>query len=437
MDIFSTLAQGLGNMISSAWFLLSHGGWLLFLILMYLMGKKLYMDKINGDFIMSNKPVFLHIKIQKENLTSLLSVEQMFSNFHAMHTNFTFAETYFEGKINLWLSLEIVSIGGKISYIIRSPEKNVNLVMTSIYAHFPNAEISQVEDYMKNLDHWDHHHSSWDLWGTEFKMLKDESYPLKTWREFEHPTAEEPIIDPLAPMLEALSRAEAHELIAYQIIIKPIADPEWVKHSQDVVKELKEEKKHAKPGLISSILHFGGNKTLFEIAAGGGSHGGHDEEPKQPKVMRMTEGEKNVLAGIEMKMTKPGYKSKVRFLYIAPKDKWDPSKRAAMIGAVRNFGSATSNGLKPDVSGTWTNYNHRLFKGLEKPFVDFMILEKKHLFLKGFVRRSAWIGADAFLLNCEELATIYHFPLASVSTAPVERIEIKRGQPPANLPVMG
>jgi hypothetical protein len=40
------------------------------------------------------------------------------------------------------------------------------------------------------------------------------------------------------------------------------------------------------------------------------------------------------------------------------------------------------------------------------------------------------------IFNTEEIATLYHFPLASIKTAPVERIDIKKGQPPANLPIM-
>lgn len=440
MDILSSLVSTLGDTLSSAWFLFYHGGWLIFVFLLYKISRKLYMDKINGAFIMSNKPVFLHIKIEKENLQSNLAVEQIFANLHAMHAGFSWAETNLEGKINLWISFEIVSLGGKISYIVRTPERYLNLLQSAVYAQYPNAEIQQVEDYMKNLDHWDQHHSTWDLWGTEFKMTKDYAYPIKTWRDFEHPTAEVPILDPLTSMLEALGRADAHELLAMQIIIRPVADNEWVPHVQEVVKKLKEEPVLHKQSFTEKylpFLHWGSEKTLFEALAGGGGHGHTEEKPAQPKVLRMSEGERNILKSIETKITKPGYQAKIKFLYIAPKDKFDPSKRGAMIGAMRQFGGIVTNNLKPDVSGTWTNYNYKLFKSLEKPFTDFMIVEKKHLFLKGYVRRSMWIGADPMILNTEELATLYHFPLASIGSAPVERIDVKKGQPPANLPIMG
>jgi hypothetical protein len=435
MDIFSSIT----DTFSSTWFVFSRGGWIVFVLVMFMAMRKLYMDKINGAFIMSNKPVFLHIKIEKENLQSTLAVEQVFANLHAMHNSFTWAETNLEGKINLWISFEIVSLGGKISYIVRTPERFLNLVQSAFYAQYPNAEITQVEDYMKNLDTWDPHHSTWDLWGTEFRMTKDYAYPIKTWREFEHPTAEVPILDPLASMLEALSRAESHELLAMQIIIRPVADNDWVPHVQGVVKKLKEEPVPHNPSFTERFLpfiHWGSSKTLFEVLGEAKSH--HPEEKStQPKVLRMSEGERNILKAIETKITKPGYQVKIKYIYIAPKDRFDPSKRGAMIGAMRQFGGIVTNNLKPDVSGTWTNYQYKLFKSLEKPFTDFMIIEKKLLFIKGYVRRSMWVGADPMIMNTEELATLFHFPLASSGTAPVERIDVKKGQPPANLPIMG
>ncbi len=438
MDIFSYLTDSLHYMFSNAWVFTRSGGWILFVTTFLYIAKHLWHERVNHHFIEHQNWVFLHIKIEKENLQSLLAVEQMFSNLHALHANFTFAEKWLEGKVNLWFSMEIVSIGGKISFIVRTPKQSMQLVQSAFYSHFSNAEITVIDDYMEHLKHWDHKKSSWDLWGTEFKMTKNQAYPIRTWREFEHPAAEEPILDPLSTLYEALSRAEPHELMAVQYILRPVQDSDWVPQSASLVKKLKEEEDHNK-GFIENwfpFFFFGSKKTVFEAIAGSGKGGAHgDEAPKQPKVMRMSEGEKAVLLGIEEKMKKPAWETKIRFLYIAPKDKFDGSKKSAMIGAFRGFTSSQSNGLKPDVSGTWTNYNYALFKGLEKPFVDYKVQYKKEEFLKGYTNRSRWIGQKEMVMNTEELATLIHFPLASVKTSSVERIDVKRGQPPSNLPI--
>ncbi len=437
MDLLSTVGQGFGEMISAGVMIFARGGWVVVSALIFYMLFRVYRDTIQGYFVDSQKRVYFHVKIEKENLQSTLAVEQIFSSLHAIQTNFTWADMNLEGMVNLWVSFEIVSLGGKISYIVSAPEKYAQLLHASIYAQYPNAEISEVEDYMKNLSHYKDH-GPWQMWGTEWVMTHDYAYPIRTYREFEHPSAEEPIIDPLTALFEALTKAEAHELMAVQIVIKPLADKEWMPHCKEVVKELKEEivHKHSFAELLFPPLRWMHEKTFIQVVSDSRkpSAHGHEDESKQPKVMRMTEGERNIIKGIETKMTKPGWATKMRHLYIAPREQFDGTKKQLLIGAFRPF-SLGSNNLKPDVNVTWTNYQYAIFKHLEDPFVQFEIIEKKHRFLMGFVKRSMKIGADPMIMNIEELATIYHFPLATASTAPVERIDIKKGQPPADLPI--
>jgi len=435
MDLTS-VSQAFVNMLASAYSVFIHGGWVVALFTLVAITYRLYMTKIQGDFIGSTEQVFLHVKVSRENLVSLRAVDSLFSQLHAVHTSFTWAEKYLEGRVNLWLSFEIVSIGGKISYIIRTPKKYRHLLESSIYAQFPNAEISEVEDYMKNLSHWTPE-SDWDLWGTEYIQTKDYVYPIRTYRDFEHPAAEEKILDPLAGLLEALGKMEPYELYAVQVVIRPIADPEWQPHAKEVVADLRGEPIHKETlgQRILKPLDVLGNKTLFEAIAEPKEH--HDEDsPNVAPIMRLTEGERKIIADIEMKASKVGYDVKIRNLYIAPKDKFDSNKKTSIIGAFRSMAGVSTNNLKPDTSHTWTNYNYKVFKKLEKPFTDYMINLKKHHMLEGFSQRSMWIGAWPMILNSEELATIYHFPLATTSVPPVESISVKKGAPPADLPVL-
>jgi hypothetical protein len=153
-------------------------------------------------------------------------------------------------------------------------------------------------------------------------------------------------------------------------------------------------------------------------------------------VTRLSEGEKRVLTAVEEKMSKTGWHTKVRLLYIAPRTNFDGSKKAALIGAFRTLSGMSTNNLKPDTANTWTDQKYSLWKKLEQPYLDYKTYTKKQNFLKGFVRRSMWVGAKPMVLNTEELATLYHFPLATTKVPPVETIDVRKGQPPANLPVM-
>ena len=44
-------------------------------------------------------------------------------------------------------------------------------------------------------------------------------------------------------------------------------------------------------------------------------------------------------------------------------------------------------------------------------------------------------GAPSFILNVEELATIFHFPMATVKAPLLKKTEAKRGEAPFSLPV--
>ena len=354
---------------------------------------------------------------------------------HAIHSSVTFAQKNLEGRVILPTGMEIVSLGGKISYIVRTYRQYVGLIEASFYAQYPDAEVTEVEDYMAGLTEWNDS-SPWDLWGTELVMVKDWAYPLKTYIDLEHMAAEEKIIDPIAPLLEALSKADPHELMAVQFLIRPVADNDWVPHVKEVAQKLKGDTTR-EVGILDEAfgpLNAVGKKTIFEILT----------EKKKVKpadapvasVMRLSEGEKRVLTAVEEKMSKTGWHTKIRMLYIAPREKFDGSKKGALIGAFRTLSGMSTNNLKPDTTRTWTDHPYSIWKKFEQPYLDYRTYEKKQKFLKGYVRRSMWVGAAPMVLNTEELATLYHFPLSTTKAPPVETIDVRKGQPPANLPVM-
>src|SRR5690606_3177484 len=95
-------------------------GWVFFVALLvymfYIINKMRHQDQVAAKV----EWMFLEVKIDNLNEKSPLAMEQVFAALHAIHQNFTWGEIYM-GKSVLYVSCEIVSIGGKVSYIFKIP----------------------------------------------------------------------------------------------------------------------------------------------------------------------------------------------------------------------------------------------------------------------------------------------------------------------------
>jgi len=424
-------------------FTFKYYGWVLFVIVVIYMLWRLYRIETMEGFVESQKWIFLNIRVPRDNLTSTLAVESIFSQMHALHVGKTLAETYIEGEIQLWYSLEIVSFGGKVSFIIRLPKKMKNVVESAFYSQYPDAEISEIEDYMKNVIYDPEKPGDVDIWGTEWKLNADYVIPIKTYKDFEHPAAEETVVDPLAPLFESMTKIDPHEFFGVQIIIQPLADNEWQPRGEKKVKELiGEEPEHEMSFLELFLKPFGwlaGVNYKKALLAAGHGHGEEIQKSQKNDWMSLTDFQKEKVGLIEKKIGKQGYKTKIRFMYMAPDDeRFDLTKKSMFTGAYRPLGSEMTNKLRPDVAKTWTAARYIFSPTLEKPFLDWILKTKKRRMFKGFKGRDTHIGLPMFVLNTEELATLFHFPITTETQrmqASIEQTQSKKVQPPVDLPV--
>jgi hypothetical protein len=427
------------EVVYAFWWIFIHGGWLAFVAAIIWVLYQLYHQEIQHQFRVSQEWTFLNIKTPRENQMSLVGVEQIYAQLHAMHAGLTWAQKYIEGRTQLWYCLEIVSLGGKISFIIRTPTRLRNLVEAAFYAQYPECEITEVRDYMENV-HYDPEKSDFDVFGCELNILQNHLIPIKTYRDFEHPTSEAKIIDPLAPLMEAFNKMEPHEFFAMQIIAQPLADPEWKPYADQLVNFLmgltpKETGPGGFIGQFMATLAMLNPLRIIDIILGG-AEATKEEAVVERNYMKLTDTEKERISAVERKASKPGYLCKIRFLYMAPKDKFDGAKKSVVIGAVRTWGNAQTNGFKPDTKKTWTSIDYRLSPTLEAPYINWEVAHRKKMVIEGYKTRYTYIGLDPFILNVEELATLFHLPLTNVNPSPpVERVEMKKAAAPLDLPV--
>ena len=148
------------------------------------------------------------------------------------------------------------------------------------------------------------------------------------------------------------------------------------------------------------------------------------KEDKKPEQTQLTSGKQEAMKLAEKKMSKLGYECGIRFMYAGPKETFHRAHISGVVGAFKQFALQTVNSFKlngPTITaGKW-------------PFKKQKEYKKKILFLMKFKNRS--LPMKAFILNTEELATVYHLPDIGVKSPLLPRVEAKKGEPPVGLPI--
>jgi hypothetical protein len=225
-----------------------------------------------------------------------------------------------------------------------------------------------------------------------------------------------------------MSRLKEDEQIWLQVLARPTGD-EWKKEGEKIVGEISGKTERKGGGGYTVWDHAGdvfrGIFTApFEPPAMGGAAGEKKEEFKF-KMLLLTPGEQDVVKAIERKSAKLGFETVFRFIYLDRRDAFSKDNVAAVIGAVRQFNTQNNNLLRPNKK-TMTAAIHGLFKPLRYRW-------RKRLIYERYRDRS--VGPEKPIMNIEELATIYHFPITAVKAPMLERIESRRGGAPPTLPV--
>lgn len=423
---------------------MEYQGWILFAWAGIYMWYKLHILKVQKKYSGALKYIFLEVKIDELNERSPFAMEQVFASLHAIHQTFTWGEK-FNGKLVASTSCELVSLGGRVSYIFKIVDRYRNLLESAIFAQYPKAEVTEVEDYLKNLPKtFDPETADYDFWGTQMnkrKGGKESCFPIRTFPGFEH-KEQETFIDPLSSALEVMSNLYPYELMSIQIVFKPVVE-DWKKEAEEkVLKKLRGNPKLVKKSIFDGVLEFPltvVNTFVGIFIPGFGEPAVPEKKDQAPSLMlHLSEGQKQVIAACEKQLDKISYETKIRIFYLAPKNKFNKSLRVPeIIGALRNFDEPSLNGIKPDVSKTWADAPaYKISQSLERPLREHQKIVRKRKFIVAFKDRDFTKGSGKAYYNTEELASIFHFPvIPNARVSQVERVTTVKSAPPSNLPV--
>ncbi len=359
--------------------------------------------------INSIKWVLLEVKLPRELLKSPQAMEVIAPIFSQNYEG-NLWDQYWKGVVRAWFSLEIVSLGGEIHFYVRTQKFFKNLIEAQFYSQYPDIEMREVEDYVNQIPPYGTPGSDWGMWGAEWKLAKEDAYPIKTYVDYglhDNPK-EEHKIDPMTPMLEYLSSISVGEQIWIQILVMMSRDrfhkpgtwfkkQDWRKNSADLVKKLMKRDEPREVG-------------------------------KFPE--RLSPGEEETVEAVERSLSKLGLDTGIRTIYLAKKDRYNALNQVGIMNSFKQYSSLNLNGFKTALR---TGFEYKW----QDPWGKRVEKMKRKVF-DAYVRRSWFYPPHVrkpFVLNVEELATIYHFPGEVARTPTLERVESKRGEPPSNLPL--
>ncbi len=338
-------------------------------------------------------------------------------------------DIYLKGMVEEYFSLEIVGIDGQTHFYIRANKKMKDFIEAQVYAQYPAAEINEAPDYaVVGPRHFPDKH--WEMWGTEMILVKEDAYPIRTYIDFQE-TFTNLLIDPVASFIEEYSTLLPGEQIWFQILIRPASSDYWKKDAEALIgKLIGRKEKPAPKGMFADFRDFftdifshlpGAALKVPEFA----KKETEKDNIKESLMLYLSPDQKQVVEAISRNITKVGYETTIRWIYIGKKEVFNKGKGVAAIFApLRQFESQLLNGFTPNSLKKTSKYY--LFTEFRKNIV-------KNLLISDYRKRK--ISDRGFVLNSEELATIYHFPTFEVKAPQTPWVKARRSEAPRELPI--
>ena len=331
--------------------------------------------------------VLLVLEIPRTNDKQELAAEQLFASLHGILRDNK--ELRLSGGHQEHISFEIASVNGQIRFYVWVPKTLQSFVEGQIYSQYPTVQIHQADE-----DYTEHERDHEVAYSTELTLTTDEFLPIRTFQNFE--------VDPLAGITGTLAKLETTgEELWIQVLVRPIPD-DWQNAADRYINSIKN-------GRIFSLPGFGGSMQWL-IGVLGALWQPPEQGVNQSTAVELSDRDKTRISEAEKKATKLGYEVKIRLVYMGESQTNAKLRMQALVGTFKQFNSTNLNGF------------HAVKGAFGKEFID------KY-------RKRSFIG-DGFILNIEELASVFHLPHTNVETPNIVWASSKTAEPPSKLPVL-
>ncbi|OGC88497.1 hypothetical protein A2419_02020 [Candidatus Adlerbacteria bacterium RIFOXYC1_FULL_48_26] len=390
------------------------------------LGMSLYITWIHYvryKFWFSRERGLLEIQLPAEVTKSPAAMEVFLASIWTTGGETTFLDRILRGGYKSTWSLEIASNEGRISFYIHGLKAWQPAIEARLYGQFPEVRVTAVDDYVSkipfNLDEY-------EIWGGEYMKKNPQAAPIRTYVDFEldkNTDTPETKVDPLTNILELMNNVGKDQYLWYQLILKAHNTFEWYGFPEKDSRYVTEGKAAiAKIMQAAAVRSKGIQAAVKEEGTNGGS-----------PTMSLTEGERDIVKGIEHSLTKNPFEVGIRVIYFAKKDKFHGIWGAYLFRMFQVFKSAGNS------VGGWPGRGMIRF---DVPWEDFMGIRERTIknLLFFHYKYRAYFGVPydqvPSIMSTEEVATLWHFPYSNVQTPGLNRVPSRTSQAPTNLPTL-
>ena len=375
----------------------------------------MWIKYVRMRFIAEQEYALLELRLPHEVMKSPAAMQAVLENLWNKSGESTFIDRLWKGKVRLWYSFEIVSLEGQVHIYIWGRKALKRSIERALYAHYPDIEVFEVEDYACALPFSLATHN---VYGLDYKLDGPIGLPIKTYEDYgldQSSTKEEQKVDPIAHVLEFCGSMGKGEYVWLQILARA------------------SKKEDITYGHLRNIASYA-ELAQMEIAR-------IRKNPEQTivfpdgnsgKVLSDTQLQRIKSINRITSATRP-WDIGVRGIYLAEHEHFDGTNIPALIGVWQSFGAPGYNSVTIDPS-RWQpifDYPWQDFNGYRE--------NKKKIQIVDAYRRRSWFHPPYkyrhYMITSEDLATLFHAPGTVARTPTIQRVTSTKAQAPANLPI--
>lgn len=326
-------------------------------------------------------------KSQQQLQELIARMENVFATFGSLKPQ-EGVGAWFSGRSD-HVSCEIVIDQEKILFYVVTPQKWQAFFEEQIHAQFPFASIDEVLDY--NI-----FSPTGVILATHLVLRRSSAFALKTYKKLDS--------DPMNALTNALAKVEAGDGACIQMLLRPV-DGSWRKYGVRIASQMQQGKKlsDVETGSVWGEVW----KVIKSLGAG-------TKDPNKPdKTYSLSPLEQEMVKGIEEKAAKAGLETCMRVIVSGK----TPDKAQRYMN---------------DILGAFGQFNvYEYGNSLKKEMPRFQSGIIHDVIFRQFSE------SHKMVLNTEELASIFHFPLPSTETPKIAWLMSRKAVPPSNIPTEG